>query len=700
MSAITLWGSGNKGRSSNVTAQRRINLFSESYQGLNEDKGPFVLYSRPGLARKYFLGDNSVSSFPGGPFRGIITQQTSVSGGAGEIIYGVQNAHGCLATSTSRFLTGSDYIATRSGPVQFASLGLQTMFVDGVTGYIPANGTTMQQEGVTDFPAASSVCTLAQRFIVNDPTNAGRFRWSDVGTAFSWPALNFATAESNPDPLSLVFVARGELLLFGSLSLEFWAPSGDSSVFARIGGSGVDWGLAYFDTVRNVGDTTFFVGRGQGGQAQVCRINGYQVVPVSTPDIAYDIAQEVALGAVPTATTLTYGGHSWYILNLLNTSFAYDLTTRDWSEWQTDGKRWAGQYTTIFNGLTLITDYRNGKIYVPDIDSYADDGQSIVRQVETRHVAQDLDRISVSSVALDMETGVTTAVPELPTCVTGGSACRQTTNNCATTTAGFTVEGWVMCNDLASPSALPQGVIKKTVPAGSDWSFEFVSGPALRFFSTSGFNVQIALSASDSSTPFHFAFAYDSVAQTLTAYKNGVQQAQTTAVTDMGGTANTSALYLGSRAGLFGLNGTVGGVRIWNGALSSATLLTNWQTRLASGTANMLSQWWDFPAGQIGSFINSGSAGDATIASVGVATTHIGYVVSLRAGNPQVMLQVSRDGGHTFGNELWTTLGAAGNYRTRVVWRRLGRARDFVFRFRVVDPVKAVFIGASMDASK
>ena len=65
-----------------------------------------------------------------------------------------------------------------------------------------------------------------------------------------------------------------------------------------------------------------------------------------------------------------------------------------------------------------------------------------------------------------------------------------------------------------------------------------------------------------------------------------------------------------------------------------------------------------------------------------------------QGSNPQVMLQVSRDGGKTWGAELWRTLGAIGQYRTRANWLRLGRSRDWVMKFRVTDPVKPVFVAA------
>lgn len=69
------------------------------------------------------------------------------------------------------------------------------------------------------------------------------------------------------------------------------------------------------------------------------------------------------------------------------------------------------------------------------------------------------------------------------------------------------------------------------------------------------------------------------------------------------------------------------------------------------------------------------------------------------AGEPQVMLQVSKDNGRTWGQELWTSLGAIGEYTARVIWRRLGSARDWLFKVRVTDPVKVVLTGASIEAS-
>lgn len=71
----------------------------------------------------------------------------------------------------------------------------------------------------------------------------------------------------------------------------------------------------------------------------------------------------------------------------------------------------------------------------------------------------------------------------------------------------------------------------------------------------------------------------------------------------------------------------------------------------------------------------------------------VGVGTSSGAGSsPQVMLQYSKNNGKTWSAELWKSLGAMGKYFTRVVWRRLGIARDWLFKLRITDPVKVIFI--------
>ena len=65
-----------------------------------------------------------------------------------------------------------------------------------------------------------------------------------------------------------------------------------------------------------------------------------------------------------------------------------------------------------------------------------------------------------------------------------------------------------------------------------------------------------------------------------------------------------------------------------------------------------------------------------------------------QGSDPQIMLQYSDDGGNTWSNELWMSMGKIGEYDTRVVWRQLGNARDRVWKVRISDPVFRQINGA------
>jgi len=74
---------------------------------------------------------------------------------------------------------------------------------------------------------------------------------------------------------------------------------------------------------------------------------------------------------------------------------------------------------------------------------------------------------------------------------------------------------------------------------------------------------------------------------------------------------------------------------------------------------------------------------------VGVGTTPGGPSVS----PPTAWLSWSNDGGRTWSSEYSSSLGKRGEFRTRLIWRRLGSPKNRVFRLKISDPVKKVLLG-------
>ena len=60
--------------------------------------------------------------------------------------------------------------------------------------------------------------------------------------------------------------------------------------------------------------------------------------------------------------------------------------------------------------------------------------------------------------------------------------------------------------------------------------------------------------------------------------------------------------------------------------------------------------------------------------------------------DPKIGLCWSDDGGHTWGNWRFTTMGKIGQYRARAYWEMLGSARNRVWKIRVTDRVKCILL--------
>ena len=103
--------------------------------------------------------------------------------------------------------------------------------------------------------------------------------------------------------------------------------------------------------------------------------------------------------------------------------------------------------------------------------------------------------------------------------------------------------------------------------------------------------------------------------------------------------------------------------------------------------------------GLSGNAIGSTSPTNA-VAGIAVAGLAIAGQSDLatQGADPQAMLRWSNDGGSTWSNEHWVSIGVQGRYRNRAIWRRLGQARDRVYEVVVTDPIKAVIVAANLKA--
>src|SRR5882762_9661799 len=184
-----LFGFDITSKSANISAQIRTNLYCEvRYE---KDKTSMGLFRTAGLASFISLGVQSI--------RGIYVVNNLIYIVSGNTLYEINNAG--IAT-----MRGS--LSTSSGRVDMVDNGLQILIVDGVGGYIyTISTTTLVQIVSLNFPNGATTCAFqAGFFVVDDQLHSGRFYKSASYDGTTWAALDFATAESNPDPLVRVFV--------------------------------------------------------------------------------------------------------------------------------------------------------------------------------------------------------------------------------------------------------------------------------------------------------------------------------------------------------------------------------------------------------------------------------------------------------------------------------------------------------------
>lgn len=384
---IPLFGIGSSGKSPNVSAQKRTNLYAEVQP--DSEKSRLVFYPTPGIT--------TFVNFGAYPSRGIYKKD--------DFIY-VVNRFTLWRVSNDGQMTNLGTLQTSAGRVDISDNGTQIIIVDGPNGYIYNTSTDVfAQITSPNFPGASTVTFLNGYFIVTKP-DTGEFYISALYDGLTWAALDFATAESNPDTLVRVMADNGQIVLFGPETTEFWGASGALDFpFARVGAAAIEWGLASRWSLCKFMDSLIFLRRNRLGAVQVCTLSGYNAMPVSNPEMDYVFSQ---YSGTENATGFAYmvSGHPFYQINFPspNESWLYDGLTKAWSKVQSGDGRHRGEIQQNYLDRSYVTDYENGKLYYFRDDEFTDDGAFIARELITRH--QSIGEWSVfDEVWMEMESG-------------------------------------------------------------------------------------------------------------------------------------------------------------------------------------------------------------------------------------------------------------------------------------------------------
>ena len=261
-----------------------------------------------------------------------------------------------------------------------------------------------------NFPKANTVAFIDSYFVVN-VIGTKQFWISGNYDGFYWDPLQYASKEAYTDNLQAVTVDNGNIVLLGSVSMEYWQNSGAYPFpFQRIAGSPTDVGLVAIRSISRCAGEMMYLGRSRRGGISVVRIDNYRAVPVSTPDLDF-IFNNYETPEDAVAFSYRFTGHEFYVINFQaeKKTWMYDATSDAWSELTSGADaRYYGQRATQFLNKIFVSDYRNGNMYTLDVDTYTDNGDYIARELITPHffAGTSFNKLHIYRLRLDMEQGV------------------------------------------------------------------------------------------------------------------------------------------------------------------------------------------------------------------------------------------------------------------------------------------------------
>lgn len=469
MAIVQLFALGQKGKSPVVTAQRHVNLYAEINQ--QGDKGPLTFYGTPGLRLDYSYGDTPVrGSIVQGDFKyevhrgtfyrvnnaGIRTSMGTLvtfSGRVSMASNGVQigivdgtayyifvidqddkpiqsithvGAIATLTTSEPHFRYSGEVI-TVSGATPAAYNGT---FVIDVTGAntltytmlsTPASNATI----VGSYSVTSSFVRVTEN-LIGTPIDItfgdgyfilgyapGQFQITSSYDGTTLDALDFATAESNPDGLLRVLYDHGELVLLGTSTIEFWSNTGGQDFpYSNQRGSTLQFGLAAKYSLVQYNDSIAGLMKNSMGQVQIMLMRGHAISAISSQEVDALINNDQIYPAVADATAFGHmlGGHPMLQISFPSAmkSWNFDQSTQLWSEMESglDGGRHRAEIQADYLNKTRVTDYSNGNVYTLDANVYTDNGMPIAREIitKTMTIGQN-QRIAVHRIGIDCQTG-------------------------------------------------------------------------------------------------------------------------------------------------------------------------------------------------------------------------------------------------------------------------------------------------------
>lgn len=386
-----------------AAVQTAVNCYIEQVEGLGETR-PLTQVSAPGLLPYLALGAEIRGQ------RNVEGRWFVVAGNTlYEIVGGIGVSRGTLNTS--------------AGTVSLSHNITQLVIVDGTSLYVYTLATNVLEDRSSNpgWRGSRSVGFIDGYSIFVAP-ETDQFYLSAIDDASSEDALDFSSADAQPDNVVTSLVLHRELLLFGVYTTEVWINSGGAAFpFVRYNSAQIDVGCVGQQAAIVASDSVFWIGQTRTGTGIVYRMVGHSPQRVSTRAIEQMLAKSTD---ITQASMWTYqvDGHEFVGINApgLSTTLVYDAAMQQWHERAEWSAGWAPFRVTsicFVNGAQYAGDAA-GNLYKIDPTVYQLGSDPLVRERTWPHlVTQSMEPITFASLELACTTGY------------GGSVTLEISNN-------------------------------------------------------------------------------------------------------------------------------------------------------------------------------------------------------------------------------------------------------------------------------
>lgn len=333
-------------RRGNLPRLRLVNMFAE--ESPTEQKG-ITLQSRKGLDEYLDLGS--------GPIRATFQRDGVLSGTR-------------ITVSGGQVYSGSTLVGSIDGDDAVSIDGdNDEILLTGGGSLYRYDGSTLAAVSFPDGSRVTKIVQLAGYFIaIRKDDFPQRWYFGPVGSGASFDGLDYASAENEPDRLYDALVVNDGLVFLGAETIEFWARTGDanlpfSAIEQRVFNKGVkNTGCAVAE------DNSFFW---IGNDNIVYRGAN---VPVAISDDG--ITERIAASSSHAMYAVADERHRFVVVRLDTETWAYDVTTRQWCEWASDGR---DNFRGACSDGTYLGDDETGKLW--RFSGYQDAGGTLTRVV-------------------------------------------------------------------------------------------------------------------------------------------------------------------------------------------------------------------------------------------------------------------------------------------------------------------------------